>query len=264
MFFAIFISSVAVAKTLHYGDNSIELTDSQRTYPALHIQIDPDTTVYSAMYDTIAPKNTLRISYNDTQYWLGPWCEPGSYLPPDKTECTSCGIGYYCTGGMARSACDGGIISCRTPNNATNLTAPDVVLNHFLTLDEVIESDIPQTDMTQWTLLSQCNNIICYNVPDRLYNTDCGCDVGTLEPGTYLFLTNYSKTSKNAEIAVFDHPVGYMIQHSTGVYAVLIDTNNPTYIAYTLQSLAYTSSVNNTNIIGVEEPGGGLYIYKLN
>ena len=99
----LFIACASNARTLHYGDYSVDLTNTKKTTPALNIKISDSETIYGALFAGTAPANTLRVDYNNTNYWLGPWCPAGTYLASGTTECRDCGIGHYCTGGRHRS-----------------------------------------------------------------------------------------------------------------------------------------------------------------
>ena len=259
----------AHARVLHYGDYSVALTDEKHTTPALHIQIG-DELVFGAMFTDTAPENSLRISFNDTNYWVGPWCAAGTYRLPGTRECTPCGIGHYCTGGSHRAACSGGAIACPGVNHGMDATTE--LANKILTADEVNQY-MPATDISQWKLLSSCQEMPCsrtfvdYGVLDDI---SCACARGVIGPGTYLFIGDYvGQSLLSAYIAVFDHPVEYGSFHANGIFYNAIDTEHIPYQTYNVRAAPdhWLYGTNQSNVTGLYVGMGGsnirLIVYEL-
>lgn len=232
----IFTSVAVHARTLHYGDASVPLTDTQKTFPALHIQMENDEIAYGAMYDvnTIpAPQNSVRIAYDDTDYWIVPWCAWRQYMPTGTQECAD---------------------------------IPPELFNRFLTLEEANKYIIP-TDIQQWELISNCTSQPCKEsgIDHRNNPEKCACIMGTLQPGTYLFVEHYNTGGVfcNAQIAIFDHPVGYASMHAYGIFENLIDTEHETFVSYTLKTPYYTNNIQHTNITNLPLSGLAIAVYKL-
>ena len=60
------IAGVAHARILHVGDNTIKLSQTKTTTPALHVRVG-DEVWYGAMVPTFV-KNTLHVRYNNMEY----------------------------------------------------------------------------------------------------------------------------------------------------------------------------------------------------
>ena len=60
------VAGVAHARILHVGDNTIKLSQTKTTTPALHVRVGGDVW-YGAMVPTFV-KNTLHVRYKDTEY----------------------------------------------------------------------------------------------------------------------------------------------------------------------------------------------------
>ena len=226
------------ARTLHYGEKSVELTNTQYTTPALHILIGGTEHIYGALYNhTVAPTNTVRVLYQGKTYWLGPWCAWRRYLSAIGPEC---------------------------------IDIPEDALNRFLTLAEVNKYIVP-TDISQWELISVCNEMLglekCNKDIEVAKNMpECGCAAGTLQPGAYLFREYYYQSGNGpwpkSQIVIFDHPVGYRSQHSRGVFESLIDTEHETFESYTLATPYYTSVQESTNVANMPSVHN-IYVYRL-
>ena len=237
---AICASVPANARTLHYGDTSIELTGTKHTSPALHIQFGDGEMAYGALYTSSAPNNAIHIAYADKEYWLGPWCERGTYLPRGATRCAECNMEHYGIGA----------------------DLPTDARNKILTLAQV-DNYLPETELSEWELIDECNIQICFNA-DAHNDPKCGCATGSLTPGTYLVVHIYRTISNlHTEMYVFDHTVGYKIQHSAAFYGALIDTENPTFQSWTQKSPAYQGGpLIQSNVSGIEDLEPSIYIYK--
>ena len=281
----------ADARVLHYGDYSVELSAEKHTTPALHVQIG-DELVFGAMFTDTAPENSLRISFNNTNYWVGPWCAAGTYRVSGSNECTPCGIGHYCTGGSHRAACTGGAIACPGANHGADAVADAALMNRDLTQDEV-ETHIPATTLDQWQLLG-CGGAkgnatyADYDTLNDVANSSLQVSLGV---GTYMFLRRYTDSRYipgtlispftgthelgSAQIAIFDHPVGARAVGGAGIFHIVIDTNNAPFQSWTLAIPALSGTPNgwhamnenrtNIKITGDDLPieGAGLCIYQL-
>ena len=74
LFLLLFVGLGANARMLHVGDNTIKLSQTKTTSPALHIKVD-DELWYGKMGGCQLPMNEdtdkeLKIKYNDTEYWV--------------------------------------------------------------------------------------------------------------------------------------------------------------------------------------------------
>lgn len=231
---AILVCANTHARTLHYGNSSVELTDTKKTSPALHIQINNEKW-YGALFDaSTAPTSALHIAYGGNEYWVGPWCAWRGYMPAGTGKCVD---------------------------------IPTELFNRFLTLDEANKYIIP-TDITQWELISDCNTFICQgsDVDFRNNPKECACVTGTLQPGTYLFFERYSGGSApyiNAQIAIFNHAVGYVSMHASSVFSSLIDTEHETFVSYTLETAKYNSNTRHANVTNLPTADFTLSVYKL-
>lgn len=286
IFYILCVTSSANAHTLHIGNSVIELSNVKHTSPGLAVRIS-DQILYGALYSDTAPQNTLRIKYNNTNYWLGQYCAPGTYAPTGTNTCIPCGIGHYCTGGHARASCTYGAISCNGTNHSTDPTtvATDAPINTFLTLDQVNEF-IPTTDFSDWHQVSRCADYLgaAFNDPDSLRGTSHACAHGTIGPGTYLFIARYGPSQyvsefndsingtnaqiTNAFIVVFDHPVGYASIHGIDVFQHFVDTEHPEYQDPVISSTpvyGWKKNINATNISNLTDLPNDikLYVYEL-
>ena len=113
----------AVAYNLNYGTGSLPLTADKKTFPSLAVQIG-ETVYYGALFTYPAQTNTIRLDVNGTLYWAGVYCAAGTYSAKGHEPCSDCGAGYYCTGGLHRAACTGGVVGCPCMNHAANDAAP--------------------------------------------------------------------------------------------------------------------------------------------
>ena len=248
--------------TLHYGQYSTELTATQHTSPSLHVQMN-DTIFYGALFDGAAPTGSLRITYNGTNYRLGPWCAAGTYLPDDARECTDCGIGYYCAGGRARTACTGGALACPGKNNIADATADASLMNRLLSLDEVNEH-IHTTDATQWELVSCCSTHITTQYGDTIRYDESqiflpdvgGCPVNVIAPGTYLFITSTypgsgvcSRGAMYQNMAVISQPSSFKQIHANNYFYIIVDTTSTNFQSKSFQTQVnyYCSAVDEYN-----------------
>ena len=66
LFLLLFIGFSADARVLHVGDNTIKLSQTKTTSPALHIKVDGELW-YGAMYN-IFSSGTLHVRYNNINY----------------------------------------------------------------------------------------------------------------------------------------------------------------------------------------------------
>ena len=224
---ALAATATAYARTLHYGDGSVELTDEYKTAPALHVQFSEEEMVYGALYnidDLLPPDESLRIGYNNKEYWAGSWCPWWQYIPAGTNECTDIPMEMY---------------------------------NRYLTMEEAKQYNIP-SDINAWELISACGNTASTGA----------CAIGTLQPGKYFIFDRYSSIGTHAQIALFDHPVGYKSQHSGNYFETTIDTENEVYQKATLPQVsgAYASSwstnINAANISN-RPTTTNLYIYRM-
>lgn len=183
-----------------------------------------------------APADTIHISYDNTEYWVAPWCAWRGYMPAGTSKCVD---------------------------------IPADALNRFLSMNEVEQYIIP-TDISQWELISSCEQQYCIiNGDTDLYRNspDCACAMGTLQPGTYLFYEYYDNErdmiTPKAQIAIFDHAVGYMSVHAAGVFENVIDTTHATFQSYTMRTPEYTVTHEAANISHLPTNIRSLYVYKL-
>lgn len=273
----LFLAMSASAHTLHYGDYSVELTNTKQTTPSLNVQLN-DGIYYAAMYADNAIPNTIKINYNDKVYWLG--CPAGMYRPDGATKCVDCGLGHYCMGGNHRASCTGGAIACNGTNATSDAVADANLMNRVLSLDEVT-THIPQTDFSQWELVTCDTGDYKYqNLPFAPENSpDCGYTI-TLGVGTYLFttrsdgfctgvtdiITGRLNFSSSFNIAVFDRPVGYKGLFVTNYFYSYIDIAHAEYqsASYHIPSDFYCENRNKTNVTNLaNSPVGHICVYKL-
>ena len=276
------------ARTLHYDEYSVELTDTKYTSPALHILIDENELVFGAMYELPAPEHTIHIEDNGTEYWVGPWCMAGTYLPPKSMECSDCGYGYYCSGGVARDVCLSGIIGCNTKTKSADVTVDESLLNRILTPDEVAQY-IPVTDISDWEMVDQGiskGSLTGNMLPEAANNPEYG-QTGTIGPGTYLFSIHPSLSVDNKGachgdlhstfFAIFNKPVSYKLLSAINSLYIFLDTEHPEFTSYNVWLPAdfvtsdtycsdgpyYCCEVKWTNVTNVDNIGRQIYIYKL-
>ena len=290
--FVIMFSASANARVLHFGNASVTLDTVRHTTPSLAVGIDGDVW-YGAMYSSDAPAGALRMRVNSTDYWVGKWCVPGRYLK-NNSECTDCGMGYYCTGGLHRAVCTYGAIGCPGNSFSTNAVASAAGMAHvnqFMTLDAV-EKFIPKSDMSAWRLVKSCAkmnaNITSSNMDE--FSVDDMCMGGTIGPGTYLFVARYkgpgisnrpdiidaldgrSASVSYAYMAVFDRPVGFAAIWGNNIIQFFIDTAHETYVSATTSYAPagqWNTNTNQTNITGIADGAsyGGrdiiMYLFEL-
>ncbi len=239
------LSRDGIALSLHIGDASVPLSITRNTSPSLAVGIG-NTVYFGALFTDVAPTGTLRINISGTQYWLGEYCAPGTYLPPGEFRCIDCGLGHYCTGGRHRAACSGGIIGCPGTRASADVAAPKFA-NRLLTADE-ITANVTPTDLSQWRQISCCATAYEKDYDTlhndlSLVNTAQGCANNTLSPGTYLFtvrttsfcnnsvdpLSGHALSAFSANMLIFDHDVSYKTIHASGVYYHFVDTDGPEF-----------------------------------
>ena len=99
-FLLLFIGVGADARVLHVGENTIKLSQTKTTSPALHIKVDGEIW-YGNMGRCPLPMNEntdkeLKIKYNDKEYWVS---EIGDYVIKDgKLIAANCNIYLQSTG----------------------------------------------------------------------------------------------------------------------------------------------------------------------
>lgn len=235
----LFCAFPAHGAVLHINDTQIPLSDAPHTSPTLVVNMN-GTNYWGALFNDTAPANTLRLNVGGEMYWLGEYCAPGTYLPPESGRCADCGLGHYCTGGRHRATCSGGIIGCPGTNAASDVASPTLV-NRLLTADE-INTNVPSTNLSQWRQISCCagTDNDYYNTLQQDWsavNSVRGCAGGVLNPGTYLFTVRtgsfcssatdpfdgYANCAYSANLAVFDHAVSYKTIHAANVFYHFLD-----------------------------------------
>jgi hypothetical protein len=205
-----------------------------------------------------------------------------------SVSCESCTIGHYCpVESNDKSVCTYGALACKDTNYATNAVLPDAAngkTNKVLTLDEVNDL-IPPTQIAQWRRISCCGSHSGTSMTWGTVNLpENGCAIGTIGPGTYLFTERYGDAGPycsgvtdstgtvigctSANIAVFDHKVGYKSMHGEGVYHNFVDTNNETFTSWTLHfpsvAAGMIDNTNQVNISGLADvPIWNLCVYEL-
>lgn len=230
-----------IGATLHIGNKSFRLDTQKRTSPSLATIID-NQYFYGVLYPGTAPTPTAYVQYDD-KYWIGQNCPAGTYSANGIDPCIQCGIGHYCTGANQRNSCTYGAIACPDATNETDAPSPiDAPINQTMTLDDVNKL-IPETDITQWRMLSCCSYYVYADInnPSSLNDVNNACATGTIGPGTYLFIARYTSTSNSIisseHIAVFDHPVSYASIHGSNIFQHFIDLNHTTYTEYTFSTM---------------------------
>ncbi|MDR1338304.1 MAG: hypothetical protein LBJ73_04745, partial [Rickettsiales bacterium] len=229
----------------------------------------------------ITGSNVIAKSKVDIELEKIKYCVPGTYMPADSNDCSDCGIGHYCTGGIHRAPCTGGAIACPGENHDVDELVVDSLMNRILTFSEV-NAYIPATDISQWQKLSGCGT----QMPGgegAVNNIGAACAYGVIGPGTYMFVQRYPCSiyvpsgtvdpltgecgHANIYLAVFDHAVGYRSVHVSGVYKNLVDVDHAPYQAYTMQipAGAWTTNTNQTNVSNIiqEVPTTSLYVFEL-
>lgn len=259
----------ANAHILHIGNTSVPLSENKNTSPAL--AVDMDNKIYwGALYTDTAPANTLRIQIDDTNYWLGEYCTPGTYAAAGTNTCIACGIGHYCTGGHARKTCTYGAVSCPGTTHSTDAPPPDgatAAINNFMSQEQVNQY-IPPTDISQWEILSCASNMCSADStnPDTINLPGVYTTEGTIGPGTYLFIARYlgnafiqtpdslepdKKGTTTIKMAVFNKPVGVRAIHGNNIFQFFVDTEHAPYQAYTISSTPIGAWPQNTNASNV-------------
>jgi hypothetical protein len=199
------------------------------------------------------------------------YCVPGTYFSSDSGTCIDCGLGYYCTGGGARTVCTYGAIGCPGQNHASNPSMPAGVFDNVLTLAQVTEY-MPPTDISQWRRVTVdyisgslcglrkspsgdwCNNYLTeVNLPEN------GC-AGTIGPGTYLFVLRWMETQNpgwyddlgrqyyawDYRMIVLTKPTGYKIFRTCNTQDIYLDTNNAAFTSYTIRATHYYNCYSQT------------------
>lgn len=259
----------ANAHILHIGNTSVPLSKNKNTSPAL--AVDMDNKIYwGALYTDTAPANTLRIQIDDTNYWLGEYCTPGTYAAAGTNTCIACGIGHYCTGGHARKTCTYGAVSCPGTTHSTDAPPPDgatAAINNFMSQEQVNQY-IPPTDISQWKKIMRriqgMNPNITWYDSDSINIAEENSAAGIIGPGTYLFVSRYNnfgdkpdslesdKTGvSTTKIAVFSKPVGVRAIHGNNIFQFFVDTEHAPYQAYTISSTPIGGWMQNQNTANV-------------
>ena len=94
------VAFCANARVLHVGDNTIKLSQTKTTDPALHVRVG-DELWYANMGRCQLPMNEntdkeLKVRYNDTDYWVS---EAGDYVIKDgKLIAANCNVYLESTG----------------------------------------------------------------------------------------------------------------------------------------------------------------------
>jgi hypothetical protein len=206
-------------------------------------------------------------------------CTAGTYSTSGMNPCENCGIGHYCTGGAQRAACTYGAIACTGTSHTYDAALPSIAqgtVNKVLTKNEV-DALIPPTTISQWKRISCCNTQFL-GTPSEINTPNYGCAMGTIGPGTYLFVERYpaggnidsitgEEGVSSAHIVVFDHSVGYKSMHGYDIFNTFVDTNNATFTSYILglPQGSWSDNINNANVsnIGSEIENFNLCVYEL-
>jgi hypothetical protein len=149
--------------------------------------------------------------------------------------------------------------------------------NKALTLGEVNDL-VPQTAIAQWRKISCCG-ITGGGTWDDVNLPGYGCITGTIGPGTYLFTERYHNSCTgqtdstgagigctSAHIAVFDRKVGYKSMHGDDIFYNFVDTNNETFVSWTLRFpvVHWAENTNQVNVSGLADGlEVGLCVYEL-
>lgn len=266
------------AVTLHIGDAQITLSETRHTSPTLVVRIG-DARYYGALFSDDAPTGTVRTNIEGTQYWLGEWCAPGTYLPAGASRCADCGLGHYCTGNRHRAACSGGIIGCPGTRATADAAAP-AFANRILTADEIAENITP-TDLSQWRQISCCKSLYddYYNTLDKdlsKVNSVQGCAGGPLDTGTYLFTVRTGDWcpasdpfsgvgSFSTDIMVFDHTVSYKTIHAKNIFYNFLDLDGPEFTGYDVRvpDHYYCATDIRANVDGLADVPRAICVYEL-
>ena len=280
--FLILLISNAFAYSLHIGNQTIDFTTTQHTVPSLNVLTSNNELYYGAIYSAPFPPQVLHFkTENNEEYFLGPWCVAGTYLPDDVNQCAPCGIGHFCTGGRHRESCTYGVIACNGTNHTFDPPMPtgtDGMYNRALTMSEVNQY-IPTTDISQWELL--------YGGKPS-YDSTCGESPNLpkfsgrdqqIPSGTYLVMHEYRygtgtsavtgtlKYVSTAYIVVFDHDVMYRPLHICNYFGNFFDTQHIPYQEFDLviPRSYYRDNENVTNVTNLSSAAitFGLYLYRL-
>ena len=281
------------ARSLHIGNGySVEFTTVKHTTPSLNILTSNGERFYGAAYTAPIPPNVLHIlTANNQEYFIGPWCEAGTYLRHDANECAPCGIGHFCTGGRHRESCTYGVIACNGTNHTFDPPMPSGtsgMYNRALTMTEVNQY-IPETDIEEWEKIfagetsqqiGSLGDFPCGSSPNdsRLVAID-----KTIQPGTYIVAHEYGAENSTgvissvsgrpdfvstAYIVIFDHDVVYRPIHMCGRFYNYFDTLHVPFQEWNLRFpySYYETNENLTNVNNMSKVMNyhyGLYLYKL-
>ena len=273
------LSTSAYGIALHYGTYQTELTTTKHTTPSLNA-IYNGIHYYGALFTNAPPKNTLHLFSNNTAYWLGPWCDAGTYATGGN-QCTQCGIGHYCPGGIERNSCTYGIIGCPNTNHQSDSEMPigtENIYNRILTMSEV-ETYLPPTTLDDWEEIyfgmPQKYNLGDPEQCSRSPNDPLASDTDIiLNPGTYLVIHRFWEpnspyfsssdafygepyASATAYIIIFDHKVSYRDIGYCSHVGNYFDINNTPFNAYTLQ-IPQSYYATNENVTNIENLGDDL------
>ncbi len=247
----LFLSTSAYGVAIHYDKYQTDLTTTKHTTPSLNT-IYNGVHYYGALFTNPPPKNTLHFLSNDTTYWLGPWCDAGTYATGGN-QCTQCGIGHYCPGGIERNSCTYGIIGCPNTNHQSDSEMPtgtENIYNRILTMSEV-ETYLPPTTLDDWEKIYLGLRYDSTKPCDMSPNDPHASEINfILTPGTYLVLhrrygdaTSVSSdaicgipyVAATAYIIIFDHNVSYRPIGACNQIFNYFDTNNTPFKEYTLR-----------------------------
>ena len=265
---------LGTAAVLHIGDISVELDQVRHTSPSLVISM-ADKKYYGALFTGQPPSKTLRLTQDGTDYWLGNWCRPGTYLPTDSITCQDCGLGHYCLGQTHRAPCTGGIIGCPTTRASADGDAGSLA-NRLLTTTEV-DAHVPPTDISQW------RQVGCYNaqVPGDYYSkihadfslvNQVPSPSYAIGPGTYMFVHNAGAVCSSTTgayssfIMVFDHAVSYRPIHASDVFYNFIDLDGPEFTGWDMfvSPHNYCEEHAEANVTGMDRTHGfQMCVYEL-
>lgn len=279
--FSVLIISNAFAYSLHIGNQTIEFTTVKHTTHALNVLTSNNEHYYGAIYSAPFPPQVLhfKTAYNE-EYFLGPWCVAGTYLPDNVNQCTPCGVGHFCTGGRHRESCTYGAIACNGTNHTFDPPMPsgtDGMYNRALTMSEVNQY-IPATDIEQWKLVYGGNPYYASTCGDSPNQSNFSGRDQQISYGTYLVMHEYHYGTdisavtgsqnyvSSAYIVVFDHNVMYRPLHICNYFYNFFDTLHIPYQEYDLK-LPGSFSTNNENVTNVNNISSalsyGVYLYRL-
>ena len=281
--FSVLIISNAFAYSLHIGNQTIEFTTVKHTTHALNVLTSNNEHYYGAIYSAPFPPNVLHFkTENNEEYFLGPWCVAGTYLPDGVNQCVPCGVGHFCTGGRHRESCTYGAIACNGTNHTFDPPMPsgtDGMYNRALTMSEV-NRYIPATDIEQWKALYSGYPYRVVYLQCAPENTPDHSSLSVLDQeitvGTYLVAHQHTGTSgyvSSAYIVVFDHNVVYRPVAICNYVGNYFDTLHIPYENYNLlipdDNTTYPYNRVNENATNIDNlsklyVNGTLFLYKLN